>query len=323
VEDVKDIVETAEQGYAPPTEIVKLFEEAPGRPKLPKSYYKLLLKICTFVLIFNGALFQPMFQHYCWGRDCCATPQVTEDRMVAALTMFPLAALPDVPDSRSWTKLGPCIDRVMGYILLHSFIVRLMEIAYAPLNFPANPHAGDAGDGDIDPELEQHDSFHKVAGKRFHANMNFFRTQAHMCVLIAFAIVLEAVRYITQWLLRLSAEVQPPCHWPGLCNAVNASMSPIIHALQYLASLTLGTAPRLQLLYRYMGCQSYAVWCDQHKPMVRQLRRYILVAAVWINRRHWEELNTFPWLFACVPDTRIPYEQRVSLLERPLTFPSF
>lgn len=68
-------------------------------------------------------------------------------------------------------------------------------------------------------------------------------------------------------------------------DMLNASHSPLIVAQQYIASLVHGQSARLMLLWRRKAA-SYEDWCAVCPDEVRRLRRFILLVASSLHRRH-------------------------------------
>ena len=252
---------------------------------------KFKMVITKFVCICNGRFDQVAVVHHCWGAGCCSCRADTETRLVEALTSFPLSTVPVVLDARSWTALGPCLDRVLSYMCLYRFAVRLLPVAYGPLSF-ANATEAPVQQGDVvatdalDEELQKHTRFHAVAGKRYKASKRFFEDPTQLIPVIMLAIVMEPLRYVSAWLMAASRGVEHPCRWPPLVDMMNYSFSPVIHVLQYLAALASGAASRLVMLWAYAGYKSYSEWCRARPGQIRSLRRLLLICSSGVYRKH-------------------------------------
>ena len=107
--------------------------------------------------------------------------------MAAALAALPSASVPVPPHAKSWTASGPCIDKVLSLVAIGGIASPPLKIAYSKINLETD--SGDrANDGiahdEVDPEMQKHLSFHKVAGKRLAASKPFQRSSQpilHVC----------------------------------------------------------------------------------------------------------------------------------------------
>ena len=130
--------------------------------------------VLSFVSISNGEFYMNgKLVHYCFGPRCCSNPQESRHRMAAALAALPLASVPVTPHAKSWTALGPCIDKVLSLVAIGGTASPLLKIAYSKMNLETD--SGDrANDGiahdEVDPRMQKHLSFHKIAGKRLAAS---------------------------------------------------------------------------------------------------------------------------------------------------------
>jgi hypothetical protein len=62
--------------------------------------------------------------------------------------------------------------------------------------------------------------------------------------------------------------------------------------------------PRLQLLWRHLGCNTVAEFFRDHEKCVQTLGDHMLLCLSWIKRRHLDDLLAWPWPMSVLGDDR-------------------
>ena len=125
--------------------------------------------------------------------------------------------------------------------------------------------------------------------------------------LVTLSLVEEALRYLTYKFLTFS----DPTHSAVPIFALNNERrSPLIAATQYLTGLLFGDSARLVLLYQRAGFTSLAEWEENRPQHIRYVRRLVMLACAWVQRRHVDRLQEFPFLLAMLADPDYPLEKK-------------
>ena len=138
-------------------------------------------------------------------------------------------------------------------------------------------------------------SWEEVAGKRCSRARGLLECQKSMAVLFVLAVVLEPLRHLTSWFLTVGHANIDYQRRPPLVSLVEPSKSPITKAQQYLGSLLDGKAARLELVYFSLGCNSLVDMKAKHPELSLFMRRILLTASSWIERRHGVIFGQWPW----------------------------
>lgn len=112
----------------------------------------------------------------------------------------------------------------------------------------------------------------------------------------------ETIRFLTFEFLRYG---DPTSTARTLSLFANPPCSPLTGALQYLASLCLSDSARLVLVYMPRGFQSAEAWEEERPEEVRCLRRLVILASSWIQRRHCDRLMQIPFALTCLSDPSV------------------
>ena len=121
----------------------------------------------------------------------------------------------------------------------------------------------------------------------------------------------EALRFLTCGFLRCAQQVPSPCSWPKLCDYVYPPFSDILVCLQYYSQLLRGSGRRLRLLFGLDdGCATLETWLSKNREIGLSFLRTTLAAETWTHRRQAKFFDSLPWLWATLPDTRVPLEYR-------------
>ena len=122
----------------------------------------------------------------------------------------------------------------------------------------------------------------------------------------------EPLRFITFGFLACARIVKSPCRWPKLCDYVYPPFSDITTVLQYYSQLLRGSGRRLRLLYGLDGHASSEAWlaAPTNRPLAPAFVRTTLSGNTWTRRRQAVYFADLPWLWAVLPDTRVPLSYR-------------
>lgn len=121
------------------------------------------------------------------------------------------------------------------------------------------------------------------------------------------ALVDEAIRFMTFVFLGSSASFGSPLAKPILFKLANPTSSPLVAALQYLASLLFGTdsETRLQILFG-SSQPSIGDWERESPQEVRTLRRLALLTISWLQRRVGDRIAEPPFSLVALGDPSAP-----------------
>ena len=89
-----------------------------------------------------------------------------------------------------------------------------------------------------------------------------------------------------------------------LCDLVSPERSIFVRALQYLAFLLTGRAPKTILIWSFKGYTSFEVWAANEPDDLIRCRRTVLCTSSLIDGRFWKILLSCPWIWAGIFDPR-------------------
>ena len=169
----------------------------------------------------------------------------------------------------------------------------------------------------MDYEMLKDIAFSAVQGSRFEAARRYIDDPVTRPWLISLALVLEPLRILSSWFMRRAHDVElhHSCRHP-LCGIVYPGSSPVVAALQYLASMLHGQPRRLVLLWRSSGYASFAAWFASASTEIRQLPRLVMAISASIYHRIFRAVNNFPWALVAFADPRTTREQLDILARR-------
>ena len=126
--------------------------------------------------------------------------------------------------------------------------------------------------------------------------------------LIVLFIVDEAVRLLVQEFLRGDTAE------PRLFTISNPERSPLTAVCQYLSSLLLCDSPRLVLIFGREGHATTSEWEEKRPDQIRFLRRLVLLALSWVQRRHSDRLFDMPWALCALADPQASANRKNALI---------
>ena len=130
--------------------------------------------------------------------------------------------------------------------------------------------------------------------------------------MLILGLVDEPLRFLTVEFCSSAPDVMTD--HPLLMDLVNKQFSPVLAALQYLASLLFADSARLSLLVGWSNCRSLEHWENVRSAQVRQLRRMVLLVSSWLQRRHCDRLEQPPWSLCLLADSRAAEAQQREVL---------
>ena len=224
-----------------------------------------------------------------------------------------LASIPCRPEGGKWTKLGPsldwaCIGQVTG--LLRD----LIDTGFAPLI--AEIDTGTFRDqSQIESGCTQELNWHQVSGVRLQAGRDI-PTEHRKFQTAALIVVSHPTRYLTSWFLRRSADAPRWADVPSFLDLLTLRFSPATVALQFLASVTDGSAPHLLLIAGALGLGSWEAFEDQYPDRAKATRCLARNAAAWIDRRIVTPfMCEYQNRVGAVADTRLSIQERSQISE--------
>ena len=158
-------------------------------------------------------------------------------------------------------------------------------------------------------------SHHFHPGKRARTARNFVADLVASSLglrLVVLNIVDEVVRYLHFQILQhgdISSDK------PTLSIFSYRPSSPFHSALQYLSSLLFCKSGRMVLIFAGQGFRSVGDWEASKPSEVRILRRIVLLASSWIQRRHVDRLEQMPFLLCNLAVSDIPWDTKQSIID--------
>ena len=205
-----------------------------------------------------------VFWHHCLSYRCCNgwDKSVTVKRMRDVSYKLIFRRRPSPPAKSKWTKLGPCVDYFLLVEAIGELQADITNVTFKDLKDAAPGH----DEGSVDYTMLEQISWHAVQGVRFREfckHMNDDRVAVKIV-----AIVLEPVRYLTEFFLAAAKE-QIARSTPMLLEFLDARRSPVVTSLQYLSAVLGGTSSRLVLLWAPAGYSNFAEWVENEQQDAR------------------------------------------------------
>lgn len=251
-----------------------------------------LIACLKFMRLVTGPLQGQVVVHH--HSELCGWGATCKEQVSLAIRNFLLRHLPAVPVTSRWTKVGSCVDFLVGGLLCCNLLPRLFEHAFTIMGTKGRQPRGHCDD-ELDIEEWQQMNWHQVTSKRVDKSISFLQSRASMAKLLVLAVVLEPLRYLTTWLLNAAREVQNLNSVPVLCDILDPERSIFIVCAQYLSSLLRGVGGRLQFIFKHLGKDSFDVWCREDIQTVATLQVAVITAASWLYRRHIRSHDQYPW----------------------------
>ena len=175
--------------------------------------------------------------------------------------------------------------------------------------------ANNTVDAELDPAYNAAQEFARIRGKRANKTQEFcseLYTTPLGTKLVVLSVVDEAVRFLQMEFLRCSDGSNRMTLW----RMANPEVSPLTAACQYLTSLlfTRRGDSRVILLVARDGFDSIEEWERNRPEQVRYLRRMILLANAWIQRRHCDRLFDMPWSLCSLADPDVSPSRKADLV---------
>ena len=161
-------------------------------------------------------------------------------------------------------------------------------------------------------EYAQHLNWHAVQGSRMKAGRGLYDDPTLIAFLIILAIALEALQFLTAWLIVRGRSAYDARANPPLFDMVNDDFSPVVVLRQYLAGLLAGSGSRLQLLFRRAQCASIRQLIINKPEWAAMLRRVFLNIDAWIYKRFVLKYKAWPWPVVRIADLRLPWADRLA-----------
>ena len=251
--------------------------------------------------------------HYCRDDKCCSnfSRQVTMQKIQRGLLDVVLERAPSSPETGKWTKLGPAMDRFFIASCIHGIYRPLFERGLSRLGAKLELPAGEDQDSAANVAYLVDVHWQELVGKQAQAALEFVRDDVKQLHVLVLSLALEPPRLLTYILFLFSRRAKDVCLPPPLTTLCNPVTSPILRLLQYFSSLLSrkGTS-RLILLTRMAGCSSIHEFCESRQHLATFFRNMCLVAASWTHRRHWLQLEGWPWRLSVLCDARAPRRVR-------------
>jgi hypothetical protein len=122
-------------------------------------------------------------------------------RVVRAICDVFFRSMPMRPSKGKWTKLGPSLDWWMEGLGVMGIVSRCWRVAYLKLSMRSTRD----GPATKDPEILQDFHWHALEGARFTVINSTIHDAATLTWIIILCIVIEPLRFITQWFIRRSS----------------------------------------------------------------------------------------------------------------------
>lgn len=125
--------------------------------------------------------------------------------------------------------------------------------------------------------------------------------------LVVLALVEEPLKFLAFKFLSFS---QPASSQAPLLILNNEHRSPLVAVTQYLTGLLASNSDRLILLFRRAGFMSLDDWEKHNKSDIRYLRRLVMLALSWVQRRQVDRLTEFPFSLCCLVDPECSIDKK-------------
>jgi hypothetical protein len=220
------------------------------------------------------------------------------NKLTSTLIDVFLLASPTLPCPNKWTKLYPALDFVVCGLAVFEFLPQIFSRAFDALHFDGE----DPGQV-VDPTLQQALAWSAVNGSRRRTSQDFLANPSTLPQVMSLALCLEPVRYLMNfWPSGLKPSSASSV--PILLEILNASTSPVVASLQYLAALLAreedDDSGRLRLLWQTQGFDSLAAFQAQAPEQIRKLRSALYLTSAWVYRRHYHYFQEHDALSLCM-----------------------
>ena len=163
-----------------------------------------LRAILNFMVLVSGSLFSGKLIHY-HSRLCGFGANCKHAVALAIRNLF-LRVLPAVPVASRWTKIGGCLDFIVGGVLCSGVLPLMFVVAFSATPGPGRDDEGGALH-EVDIEEWKDQQWHRVTSQRIRAAREFLQNKVIMTKVLILAVVLEPIRRLTTWLLNAAREV--------------------------------------------------------------------------------------------------------------------
>lgn len=234
--------------------------------------------VAEFLRMWNGDLTGKKCEHRCFRTGppsnwCCQDDEESKSKLASSLIAFALHSVPETPAPAKWTKLWSCLSFLINGFLCSSWLASVVPRWLPALKIlQKKPKQSGEPEDDIDPALAATQEYAKIAGKRAKKTEQFVSELATGDLglrLLILLLVDEPLRFLTMEFLRFSDAANTE---PALFCLCNEHSSALVAACQYLSSLLLTDASRLELLYRKFGYSNIMDWEASEVKQVRHLR---------------------------------------------------
>ena len=153
-------------------------------------------------------------------------------------------------------------------------------------------------------------NWHEMEGKRHKHYGSQIKDEKTMPSTITLGVTLEVGKEINSWFMTRSSfarrtKAQHKGRPAPLCDLVSPERSIFVRALQYLAFLLTGRAPKTTILiWSFKGYTSFEVWAANEPDDLIRCRRTVLCTSSLIDGRFWKILLSCPWIWAGIFDPR-------------------
>ena len=120
---------------------------------------QLLLAILDFMALSHGPLWRPEIVHGC--NIACCKDVSTAEAIASVIRRLLLRHVPTVPVASRWTKIGPCLDFIVGGFLCHGLLPALFDKAFSSFS-AAGPRVQFSPE--VDVALEEEMKWHAITG---------------------------------------------------------------------------------------------------------------------------------------------------------------
>ena len=205
---------------------------------------------------------------------------------------------------------------VFGH-LCHSFLVQILPTWLSGLKVWQKPEPTISDD--LDPALQSQQHWAAISGKRARKTEAFVKSLAvdMGTKLTILFIVDEPLRFLTFQFMKFSDVANTN---PTLVQFANKGRSPLLAATQYLSSLLLENPQmgpgRLILIWKKPGFRSVSEWEEARPADVRALRRLVLLCCSWVQRRHSDNLEQFPFSLCLFADNEASESDKEALARK-------
>lgn len=213
----------------------------------------------------------------------------------------------------SLSKAFPPASQVFG-LLCNAWLPNSVSKWIGGLKFKQTTQGTGDQDADEDPALTSVQQFAKISGKRAARTKEFLHelhTTGLGFKLVLLAIVDEPIRFLQCDFLGFSKSGNRNALW----HFSNPEVSPLTAVTQYLASLLCCTEGfRLSLLFGREGYVDVGAWERSRPDQIRTLRRMVLLANSWVQRRHCDRLFDMPWALCSLADPEVSETRKETLI---------